>query len=1087
VDDGLSSSSVISALQDYKGFMWFGTYSGLNRYDGANFVNYISKNDKSDDKGITSNYCKALLEDHDKILLVGTGDDLLRYDRDNDRFVSYMTEKSSALFGLKFLVNQIVEDSIGNLWLATDHGAVYFDRNNNTYIQYRHDANAPTSISSDFTGSVCIDSRKRVWIVTASGLNLFKPQSGTFERITRCKTHPFEKIGDIGFLSIAEDHDGDVWFGSDNGLFCLGRESDLDSITLTHYTNDPRDPHSISKCRVKSLFVDNDGRLLIGAENEGLNIYDKQNNHFIHYRIDEFNPMSLNNESINGFIQDRDENLWVCTHKGGVNLLIKNNNFIIHYKNIPGAPQSLSYNIVSAFLEDCHKRVWVGTDGGGFNLFNDTTNRFTRFYFANPSLNRNSILCIAEQSEHKLWMGTWEGGLLSFDYTTNSFKAFTRQNSGIADNCIYSIAIDTSGNLWMGSWRNGLIYYNTHADTFTNFSPDNSTIADVRISMVKINSRGQLYLGSNKGFQIYTPIANTFTTFINRSDDSSGISSNFIYDILIQNDTCVWIATTNGLNRFNPVNENFYKLFVKDGLPDNTIKGMALDTFGVVWLSTNNGICRYDPQLNRFKSFTTSDGLQSNEFFEASMYTTREGSIWAGGINGCNLIHPDKYSDNVSVPPIVLTDFYLFNERVKIGAKGSPLYKQISETSRLTLSYQQSVLTFFFSALDFANPKKNQYAYKMENFDKEWIYCGNRKDATYTNLNPGKYRFRVKGSNNDGRWNETGTTLEIVITPPWWKTKTARIGFAISIICLFMGIFFYRINTLHKQKAILEKLVQKRTHEIEEQNTRLNQQNILLEQRQKYIDEQTKELSSSNKKLMSLNATKDRLFTIIAHDLKNPFASILGYCEILSRRFENMTDTNRKKSIRIIYESSKRVFTLLENLLHWARSQTGTIKYEPEEFVLDEVISVNIALIEEMALEKKIDIKKLNTLTAKVFADKNMIDTVIRNLITNAIKFTEAGYVGIETCQDKDFVTIKIVDTGVGINSNTTNSIFDDAGSKSTFGTRGESGTGLGLVICREFAEKNGGSIKVESELGKGSTFSFTIPTHPLQMVGNAD
>jgi ligand-binding sensor domain-containing protein len=208
---------------------------------------------------------------------------------------------------------------------------------------------------------------------------------------------------DIGFLSIVEDHEGDVWFGSDNGLYCLGKASDLDSIILTHYTNDPRDPHSISKCRVKSLFVDSEGRLLIGAENEGLNIYDKQNHSFIHYRIDEFNPMSLNNESINDFAQDRDNNLWICTHKGGVNLLIKNSDFIVPYKNIPGAPQSLSYNIVSTFMEDCHNRIWVGTDGGGFNRLNDTTNRFTRFYCANPSLNRNSILCMTEQSANKIW------------------------------------------------------------------------------------------------------------------------------------------------------------------------------------------------------------------------------------------------------------------------------------------------------------------------------------------------------------------------------------------------------------------------------------------------------------------------------------------------------------------------------------------------------------------------------------------------------------------------------------------------------------------------------------------------------------
>jgi signal transduction histidine kinase len=536
------------------------------------------------------------------------------------------------------------------------------------------------------------------------------------------------------------------------------------------------------------------------------------------------------------------------------------------------------------------------------------------------------------------------------------------------------------------------------------------------------------------------------------------------------------VATNNGLNRFNPANGKFHRITVEHGLPDNTVKGLALDTSGVLWLTTNSGICRYDHLQGKVKNFTTSDGLQSNEFFETSMYTTKDGAILAGGINGFNLIRPDKYSDNGYVPPIVITDFYLFNEKVEVGAKDSPLKKQISETAGITLSYKQSVLTFYFAALDFTNPNKNQYAYKMEHFDKDWIYCGKRKDATYTNLNPGIYQFHVKGSNNDGLWNETGTTLKIIITPPWWKTKTARIGFVVSILCLFLGIYFYRINALEKQKRVLERLVKKRTHEIEEKNVQLKEQNVVLEQRQRFIDEQTVELTVSNQKLGSLNATKDKLFTVIAHDLKNPFGSILGYCEILLRRLDVMNDDNKKKSIGIIYDSAKRVFALLENLLHWAQAQTGAVIYEPEELLLDEVVSANIELLQNLALQKKYTINKSTETDLKVFADKNMIDTVIRNLITNAIKFTEAGSVTVETVSAEGYATVRVVDTGVGIGSDAKDTLFDAVATKSAFGTRGESGTGLGLNICKEFILRNGGSIGVESKLGKGSTFYFTIP-----------
>jgi ligand-binding sensor domain-containing protein/HPt (histidine-containing phosphotransfer) domain-containing protein/PAS domain-containing protein len=788
-DDGLSSSTVQCALQDYKGYMWFGTNAGLNRYDGTYIIVY--ENSPSDPGSLPSNYSKSLLEDHNQNLLVGSAAGLSRYDRDHDCFVNFITEKSSALYDLKFLINQLIEDSLGNLWLATDKGLVYFDRGNNTIKRYVNDMNNPASISFDFIECVFIDSRNRLWVGTAKGLNLFMPESENFKLLTRCKTESDENITDISFISIVEDRDGAIWFGSVIGLFRLDNNSNDDMLGLTHYKNNPRDPHSISKSRIKALLIDDEDRLLVGAENEGLNIFDKAHNNFIHYRIDELNPTSLNNESINNFAQDRNRNLWICTYKGGANLLIKNSDFIIHYKNIPGMSQSLSYNIVSSFFEDRYNRIWVGTDGGGFNLFNDTTNRFTRFYCTNPSLNRNSILCMAERSENQIWMGTWEGGLLCYNSTTNSFTSFTRQNSGITDNCIYSIAKDTCGNLWLGSFKGGLIYYQVKENKFTGFSIGNSQIADVRITVVRMGAQGQLYLGSNKAFQIYYPVENRFVTFTKGDDDTTGISNNNIYDILVQDDTSVWVGTESGLNRFNPITGKFNHFFKSDGLPDNSIKGLVFDTCGMLWVTTNCGICRYDPRKASFKNFSPSDGTQGNEFFETSIFLTKQGTILAGGVKGFNLIHPDRFLENNTPPPVIINDFHLFNEKVTIGIKGSPLKKQISESRSITLSYKQSVMTFYFSVLDFTNPDKNRYAYWMENFDRSWTYCGNRKDATYTNLDPGRYCFHVKGSNNDGVWNEIGTSVELVITPPWWQTKAARAGFVLLIILALLWVYFY--------------------------------------------------------------------------------------------------------------------------------------------------------------------------------------------------------------------------------------------------------------------------------------------------------
>jgi hypothetical protein len=296
-------------------------------------------------------------------------------------------------------------------------------------------------------------------------------------------------------------------------------------------------------------------------------------------------------------------------------------------------------------------------------------------------------------------------------------------------------------------------------------------------------------------------------------------------------------------------------------LPHNTLKGIIFDKAGVLWITTNNGISRFDPHNNTFRNFYASDGLQSNIFYERSINVTKSGAILVGSSKGFNMITPDDIPGNKILPQVVITDFRIFNQDVVIGEKGSPLSKQISETNEIILSYTQSFFTFTFTALDFTNYQKNKYAYKMENFDKDWIFCGNKREATYTNLSPGKYIFRVKASNNEGVWNEKGTSLIIIITPPWWQTRLAIISFVLIIIGLFLGLYFYRVNLYKKQKVLLEKLVKKRTHEIAEKNNELNKQtfelnevNVLLEQRQQQIEEQAEELSVSNEKLTKLNA-----------------------------------------------------------------------------------------------------------------------------------------------------------------------------------------------------------------------------------------
>jgi ligand-binding sensor domain-containing protein/signal transduction histidine kinase len=1054
VDNGLSSSQVVSILQDYKGFMWFGSTNGLNRYDGNTIAIY--KNIPSDPKSLPENHVRALFEDRKKNLFVGTWGGLSQYDRDLNCFVNFRFQKTSPLYNMEMSVFRIAEDSLGNLWLATNNGLVFFDRNNNKVVRFNHDPQNSGSISNDIMDCVYFDKRGRLWIGSRKGLNLFNMKTGNFEHVTRCKTEA-EDFSDIFFMDIVEDKQGDVWFGSTAGLFRLEnrKDNDAEPMELSHFKNNPLDPNSLSNNRARSLFVDDEGNVWIGTENGGINLYNRNTNNFSHYRIEEFNSMSLNNESIHAMTQDRSKNFWVGTWGGGVNIASNNSGFIVHYKNLPGAPQSLSSNIVSCIVENPFNRIWVGTLGKGLNLFEEKTGRFTRFNKNNTDMKSDAITAMIERNNCEIWMGTWEGGLVRYNYLENKLTSLTTHNSGIPDNSIYSIAQDAQGDLWLGSYRHGLMYYQVKKNKFTTYAPKETNLDNTEISVVRIDHKGQVFLGTNNGSKIFIfiPSEKRFVGYTILPDSMSQ-GTNSAFDILIENDTCTWVATQKGLYRFNPLNSNYKWFFREDECFETSIQGLTLDKDGMLWVTTNSGMYRFDTKTNVVKHFTTSDGLQGNEFFRASIVTRKSGTILAGGTNGFNLISPHKYSENRTIPQVVITDFHLFNAKVKIGDKNSPLAKHISETRKMTLSYKQSVITFYFAVLDFSNPDKNQYAYRMENFDKGWIYCGDRKEATYTNLNPGRYRFHVKGSNNDGIWNEDGTTMDITITPPWWKTKLALASFIFLILICLFSFYYYRITQLKRQKSLLENLVMKRTHEIEEK---------------------TSELAATNEKLILLNATKDKFFSIIAHDLKNPFTSILGFCDILSRRYDTFNDTTRIQAIQVINESSKKIFQLLENLLQWARSQTGNIQYAPQEFIINEVVEANLLLVKTIASQKKLEMRKNIENEITVYADRNMVDTVIRNLLTNAIKFTESGYVGIEVIQGNNSTEVKISDTGVGINNDKLEKLFVVGGAISTRGTRGESGTGLGLAICNEFIKKHGGTISILSTPGKGTTFSFSI------------
>ncbi|QIA09029.1 ligand-binding sensor domain-containing protein [Draconibacterium halophilum] len=1095
-DEGLSSSLVISFLQDHNGYMWIGTYNGLNRYDGKRIKVY--NNDISDPNSLQCDNVRVIFQDNNNDLFIGTNCGLSYYDPYNDNFINFMTDESSPLYGMGVSVYGIDSSDDGYLWLATDAGLIHFNPTTQAITTYTNDPDNPQSLPDNLVQDVFTDSKNRTWVSLKGGLALFNHETKTFKLITN-GANPKNINSENTFLEITEDQQGNVWFASFDGLFCL-ENSSSENDNLICYRHHPDDPNSISASHLTSLYNDSQNNLWIGAENDGLYRFNREEKNFLHYSSDDYNPKSLNNISIQAINVDNSGNLWVGTFGGGVNISPKNSDAILHYKNIKGAKQSLSNNVVSTIYEDSKNRMWIGTDGGGLNLFNKRTKRFTRFNESNSGFSSNVILSIKEDKNQRLWLGTWNGGIIKFDPDKGNSAIYSIKNSKIPDNSIFSIVMGENNDLWLGSFRAGLIHFDIEKNEFHSYNQSNSAIVGEYISVIRKYKQDKLILGTTNGFSIFSTKNKTFTNYPFEQGDPNCISHNSVHDIVVENDTSIWIGTQSGLNRFNPESKVIKKYFEKDGLPNNVIRGLVLGNDGILWVTTAAGVCKFDcnnkeNSNNKYETFTKDDGLQGNEFYFKSTLLAENGKLYLGGMNGFNVISPDRIMQNTNIPEVTITEFEIFNKPVVPNTPGSPLKKIISETEKITLNHHQSVLTFSFAAMDFTTPQKNQYAYKLEDFDKNWTYSGNRSKVTYTNLDPGDYLLKVKGTNNNGVWNEKATILEIEILPPWWLTiwfKLIVLLFGISLIVTF---FYLRTATLRKQKRQLAQEVRERTYDLKEKNRLLIKKsdeliktNDQLTENQKIIKNQSEELKVTaenleeiNNELTSINATKDKLFSVIAHDLKNPFNIILGFSELLINNFHSWDDEQKLKTLTFLNNSSNEAYTLLENLLHWSRSQGKKIEFAPSEINVANFIDNVLNNVSSVATNK--NVKLLNLCTNKnlsVHADQNLLTIVCHNLLTNAIKFSLPNSKIVVNAENytNEFVQFSVRDEGVGISKEKVKTLFNLENTSSTKGTDGEKGTGLGLMICKEFVTYHQGEIGVESEINKGTTFFFTIPKH---------
>jgi ligand-binding sensor domain-containing protein/serine phosphatase RsbU (regulator of sigma subunit) len=860
VNEGLSQSTVDCIMQDSRGFIWIGTRDGLNRYDGYTFTVY--KNIPRDSNSLSNNYIKDLVEDKEGNLWIATwGGGLDKFDRRSERFIHYRHNKNNPNTISSDLINSVSNDEKGNLWIGTqDGGLCKLDHKTKSITHFKHNPNDPTSIGDNFVRDILIDSNKQLWIGTSyGGLNLFNAEKNTFTRFQNQKNNK-TSLSNNDVWAIFEDNENRLWVATHGGGLNLFNK---EKSNFKHFRHDPTNENSIAHDVVMSLEQDKNNNLWIGTENGGITVYNPATEKFHTYKQDDIDNTSLNNNSIYSIFKDVRGNMWIGTYSGGINFMRLDANKIGHYKH-NSSPRSLSNNNVTSIHEDKAGNLWIGTDGGGVNLLDRKTGLFRNFKHESgnsESIGGNYILRITEDSEENIWIGTWGDGITIYNPNKNTYKHLKSNPSSpnsLSGNNAWGISEDRDKNMWVGPYfGTGLDLYDKKTGNFKHYKYEVNNqkgISSDIIYTIFEDSKGYLWIGTDgAGVDRLDKKTETFTHF-KHIENKNSISNNSVYCIYEDRDGNFWFGTNAGLNFFKTQQKVFTVYTMADGLPNDVIFGILEDEEGNLWLSTNNGISKFNPTTKRFKNFTVADGLQGKEFRSNAFFKGKSGAMYFGGTNGFNEFFPNDLTNESYDPPIVFTDFKIFNDHVEVSLDDkntSPLKSSITETKSITLPYHASVLSFEFASLNYTVEAKKRYSYMLEGFDEKWNFIGTKRTASYTNLDPGKYTLKVRGLNDEGRWSEKTAFIEITITPPYWKTLWFKLLISCLVIGCFISFYIIKINIVKKQKNILEYEVKERTSEISSQKEELEAQAGWLMEANSKIKEQSENLEKLYEEIKS--------------------------------------------------------------------------------------------------------------------------------------------------------------------------------------------------------------------------------------------
>ena len=799
-NDGLSQGYVTAILQDRRGFMWFATRDGLNRYDGNTFVVY--KNNPNDPTSLSSNFIQALMEDDHGSLWIATNTGVNRFDPRTERFYRYLHDSDNPNSIGGAYATSIARDDRGFIWIGTEaNGLDKFDPSTGTFTHYRNDS------TGNFVGrvtQVIADRHGEIWFVGERGLFHLDQQAGQSARPPATR--------DVSSAeNMYEDDAGNFWMMSSSPIVGLVKY-DRHAGRITKYPLSTRAAGVLASSTnggsVNSNLVADGQNGLWVPSSDGLYYFDRRRECFTYrFQHDETDPDSPDSNAIMSVYQDTGGVLWVGTENAGLNILNFRQQQFGYYGHRPGDPNSLSPGRVKAICQEPNGVLWIGFFPRALDRLDPNTGQITHYIPERGNENKLSegtnVDSIYKDAAGYLWVGGGAGGLDRLDERTGRFRHYRHHphdpNGLLSDN-VFTIFGDRNGRMWVGQ-QSGISRFDSATDKFINYKPDSKTpdsLANWVWSIYQDRS-GALWLGTFGGALIrFDETTKRFNAYTPDSREPHRLNGGGITTIHEDRAGTLWAGGFDGLYRFNRQDGNFTRYTESEGLPSSTIRCIREDGVGRLWLSTQKGVSRFDPHKESFRNYDVSDGLQSNEFSDGC-YQGRDGKMYFGGSNGFNAFFPENITDDPFVPPVAITAFKIFNKTVPVSAE-SVLKKAFPYIDSLTLSYKDNVFSFEFASLSYSNPQKNRYRYKLEGLEPSWNEVSSKQRlATYTNLDPGKYVFRVQGSNSDGVWNEAGVSLPILITPPWWGTRWFRAACVILFMALLWAAYQLRVRQLHHQ------------------------------------------------------------------------------------------------------------------------------------------------------------------------------------------------------------------------------------------------------------------------------------------------